>query len=92
MRAYEAIFVFRAEDELYAKGKELIKGEFDRVDAKIVKEDDLGSRDLAYEVKNENRGHYHFFEAQLDPEKIDEMSKSIRLMEPVLKHIFVRKQ
>ena len=92
MRAYEAIFVFRAEDELYAKGKELIKGEFDRVEAKIVKEDDMGSRDLAYEVKNESRGHYHFYEAQISPEKIDEMSKSIRLMEPVLKHIFVRKQ
>jgi small subunit ribosomal protein S6 len=92
MRAYEAIFVFRPEDELYAKGKELIKGEFDRVKAKIIKEDDMGSRELAYEVKSENRGHYHFYEAEIEPEKIDEMSKSIKLMQPVLKHLFVRKQ
>jgi len=92
MRAYEAIFVFRAEDELYKKGKELVKGELDRVNAKIVKEDDMGSRDLAYEIKSESRGHYHFYEAEIEPEKIDEMSKAIRLMDPILKHIFVKKQ
>ncbi len=92
MRAYEAIFVFRAEDELYTKGKELITGEFERVEAKVIKEDDMGSRELAYEVKNENRGHYHLYDVQIDQLKIDEMSKAIRLMEPVLKHLFVRKQ
>lgn len=92
MRAYEAIFVFRAEDELYKQGVELIKNEFDRVEAKIIKDDDLGSRDLAYAVKKETRGHYHFFEAEVDPLKINEMSKAIRLFEPVLKHLFVKKQ
>ncbi|MBT3271530.1 MAG: 30S ribosomal protein S6 [Spirochaetales bacterium] len=92
MRAYEAIFVFRPEDELFAKGKELVKTELDRVEAKIVKEDDMGSRELAYEVKKETRAHYYFYEAEIDPLKIDEMSKSIKLMEPVLKHLFIRKE
>jgi len=92
MRAYEAIFVFRAEDELYKQGMELIKNEFDRVEAKIIKEDDMGARDLAYAVNKETRGHYHFFEAEIDPLKINEMSKAIKLFEPVLKHLFVKKQ
>ena len=92
MRAYEAIFVFRAEDELYTKGKELIKGEFDRVAAKIIKEDDMGARDLAYMLKKETRGHYHFYEAEIDPQKVDEITKSVKLMDPVLKALFVRKQ
>ena len=92
MRAYEAIFVFRGEDELYTKGRELIKGEFERVEADIIKEDDMGARELAYEIKGETRGHYHFYEVKIDPLKIDEMSKAIRLFDPVLKHLFVRKQ
>ena len=92
MRAYEAIFVFRGEDELYTKGKELIKGEFERVEATIVKEDDMGARELAYEIKGETRGHYYFYEVKIDPLKIDEMSKAVKLFEPVLKHLFVRKQ
>ena len=92
MREYEAIFVFRAEDELYKQGMELIKGEFDRVEAKITKEEDIGARDLAYAVKKETRGHYRLYKAEIDPYKIDEMSKAIKLMDPVLKHLFVKKQ
>jgi len=92
MRAYEAIFVFRPAEELYKQGMELIKKEFGRFEAKIVKEEDIGTRDLSYEVKKENRGHYYFFEAEIDPQKINEMSKAIKLMDPVLKHLFVKKQ
>ena len=91
MRAYEAIFVFRQEDELYNKGKELIKQELENAEATILKEEDMGARDLAYSVKRETRGHYHFFEAEIEPQKIEEMAKSIKLMEPVLKYLFVRK-
>jgi len=91
MRAYEAIFVFRPEDELYNKGKELIKQELENASATIVKEEDMGARDLAYTVKKETRGHYHFYEAQIEPQKVEEIAKSIRLMDSVLKYLFVRK-
>ena len=91
MRAYEAIFVFQPEDELYNKGKELIKQELEKAEATVLKEEDMGARDLAYMVKKETRGHYHFYEAQIEPQKIDEIAKSIKLMDPVLKYLFVRK-
>lgn len=92
MREYEAIFVFRPEDELYKQGLELIRGELNRAEAKITKDEDIGARDLAYMVKKETRGHYHYFEAEIDPLKINDMSKAVKLMEPVLKHLFVKKQ
>ena len=91
MRAYEAIFVFRPEDEVYNKGKELIKQELEKAEATILKEEDMGARDLAYMVKRETRGHYHFYEAQIEPQKIVEITNSIKLMDPVLKYLFVRK-
>ena len=91
MRIYEAIFVFRPEDELYRQGVELIKNEFSRQEATIVKDEDIGPRDLAYIIKKETRGHYHFFEAEIDPVKVNDMSKAVKLMDPVLKHLFVKK-
>lgn len=91
MREYEAIFVFRPEEELYKQGLELIKAEFNRVNAKIVKEEDIGARDLAYMVKKETRGHYHLFETEMDPLTINDFSKAVKLMDPVLKHLFVKK-
>lgn len=91
MREYEAIFIFRAEDELYAKGRELITGEFKTAKAKILKEDDMGSRELAYPIENETRGHYHLYEAEMEPEKLESITQSIKLMEPVLKYLFVKK-
>jgi len=91
MRSYEAIFVFRPEEELYKQGLELIRNEFNRAEGKITKEEDIGGRDLAYIVKKETRGHYHLFEAEMDPLKINDMSKAIKLMDPVLKHLFVKK-
>jgi small subunit ribosomal protein S6 len=90
MRKYEAVFVFRPEDEIYKQGKLLVQDEFSKAGASIEKEDDMGSRELAYQVKNENRGHYHCYEAQIEPEKITELTAAIRLMDPVLKCLFVR--
>ena len=90
MRNYEAVFVFRPEDEIYNRGRQLVQEEFSKAGVSIVKEDDMGSRELAYKVKNEDRGHYFCYEAQIEPEKITELTAAIRLMDPVLKCLFVR--
>ncbi len=91
MRNYEAVFVFRAEDELYNQGKQLVADELAKVGATIVKEEDMGNRELAYEIKSETRGHYHFFETQIPPEKLAGLDAAVRLMSPVLKYLFVKK-
>ena len=91
MREYEAVFIFQNEDESYVKGKEFVKQEFDRVAGAVNKEQDMGSRDLAYMVKKQERGRYFLYEVSLDPEKIDELSQSLKLNSSILKFLFVRK-
>ena len=91
MRDYEAVFVFRPEEELYKQGMTLVQEEMSKVGAAITKEEDMGNRELAYAVKGETRGHYHLFEAQMEPEKLVNLRGAILLMEPVLKCLFVRK-
>ena len=69
MRDYEAVFVFRPEDELYGQGKQLVQEELAKAGATVVKDEDMGNRELAYEIKSETRGHYHLYEAQIPPDK-----------------------
>ena len=92
MRDYEAVFIFRQEMDLFNQGKQQILEEFKNAGVSVVKEEDMGTRELAYPVKKEKSSHYYLFHAQVDPEKVNEISQAVRLIDPVLKHLFVRKE
>jgi len=91
MRNYEIVFVFKDDEETYNKGRERVKEELTRIEATITKEDDMGSRDLAYPVKKETRGHYYIYFIEADPENVTTIEKSFRLSREILKYLFVRK-
>ncbi len=91
MRTYEFTVILRSDEESAAQGKELIKQELARANTAITKEDDLGVRVLAYPIKKEEKGRYLYFEMEADPSVITVLEKSCRLMNPVLKFLFVRK-
>ena len=91
MRDYETMFVFRPEDEAYGAGKQLLTEEFGKAGVVISKEEDMGNRELAYPIGSETRGHYHFYDAQISPDRIAELSAAVKLMDPILKSLFVRK-
>ena len=92
MRDYEAVFIFRQEMDLFNQGKQQILEEFGNAGVTITKEEDMGTRELAYPVKKETSGHYYLFVAQIEPEKVNEISQAVKLVDPVLKHLFARKE
>ena len=92
MRDYEAVFIFRQEMDLFNQGKQQIVEELKNAGVSILKEEDMGTRELAYPVKKETSGHYYLFVAQIDPDKVNGISQAVRLVDPVLKHLFVRKE
>ncbi len=92
MRNYEAVFIFRTEADAYNGGLEKVKEELKKVDANIVKEDDMGERELAYQIKKEQRGHYYFFDLEVEPDKILKIEKDVKLFNEVLKFMFVKKE
>jgi small subunit ribosomal protein S6 len=92
MRNYEAVFIFPAKEEEYNAGREFVRGLFQNAQANIVKEEDMGERDLTYTVKKEDRGHYYFFEAEMNPESISDIDKSLKIRADVLKYLFVNKE
>ncbi len=92
MRKYEFTVIFKTTDDNVVKGKELIANGFKENDVKVVKEDDLGVKFLAYPIKKSDKGHYVYYELEADPAKIVRMEKSFILMAPVLKFLFVNKE
>ena len=92
MRTYEAVLIFRPEDEFLASGKEFLKNLFKTTGCKILKEEEMGNRELAYKIKKNNRGFYLYYEIESAPDSIASMDKSLKLRNEILKYIFFRKE
>ena len=92
MRHYEVACVFRAEDEVFGRGKEIVRNELVGLGAIIAGEEDMGQRTLAYPVKKETRGHYLVFLADMDPAKARLIEEALKLKTELLKVMVVNKE
>lgn len=92
MNQYETIFIMNNQI-----AKEEQKTVIERVtnyikeNGKIVKEDDIGARKLAYEIKKQKEGYYYLVEFEANPSVIDELQRIYRITDTVLKFITIRK-
>ncbi len=92
MRTYELTCVFRTTEGQYDAGKTAVKELLDGVGATVKSEEDRGDRELAYEVDKEQRGHYHLYVLDIDPDSIIKVDEALKLKTEVLKFLFVRKE
>lgn len=90
MRNYEMVAIFQTEEELFKQGKESVKATLTGHGAEILKEDDLGDRELAYAIKKKKRGHYLNYTMNFDPLQMPAVEKVLKLDTNVLKYLFVR--
>jgi small subunit ribosomal protein S6 len=77
--------------------EEEIKAQIDSVQATIEKnggeiivKDDMGSRELAYEIQKHKRGHYCVFYFKAPTESILEIERNYRINESVMRFIVVK--
>ncbi|RKX83609.1 MAG: 30S ribosomal protein S6 [Spirochaetes bacterium] len=91
MRKYESVIIFNTEEGNFEQGREFFKKQLAEFGAQVIKEEDMGERNLAYLVKKHDRGHYYLYEFESSPEKIKAIEKSIKLRPEILKVLFVRK-
>lgn len=79
-------------EDVRVKLHEHIKKNFESVGGKIVKEDIWGKRHLAYKIKGHEEGYYILFDLELPKEKVDEVSKELRLMGDLLRFVIIGKE
>lgn len=92
MRKYELMVIFRIKENQYVSGIEAVKKVLEKRSATIDTEEDRGDRELAYEIDNDTRGHYHLFNLDLDPTVILKLEDDLKLTNEILRYILVKKE
>ena len=89
MRRYELMAIFPLEEDQHKAGREQVVADLGNNGAEIEKTDELGDRDLTYEIKKRKRGKYVLFTIKADPTKIANMDRIFKLNVNLMKYLFV---
>jgi small subunit ribosomal protein S6 len=82
--------IFPMEEDQHSAGRETLLSDLAANGVEIEKTDELGDRDLAYEVKKRKRGKYVLLVIKSDPAKITVLDRILKLNANLLKFLFVR--
>ncbi|MCL2007733.1 MAG: 30S ribosomal protein S6 [Treponema sp.] len=89
MRQYELMVIFPLEEDQQKAGREKLLSDLGNNGAEIEKTDEIGDRDLAYEIRKRRRGRYVLFTIKADPAKIATLDRIFKLNANLLKYLFV---
>ena len=90
MKKYEAVIILNP--NLSSKADDFIKDFKKLLEANnfnIVKQEDVGRRQLSYSINNHNKGHYLLFNIEGDPSKLIEIENKIKYNESIIRHLFI---
>jgi len=90
MRQYELTVIFPLEEDLYKAGRETVLADLAAQGTEIVKTDETGDRDLAYEINKRKRARYVLFTLKADPAKISALDRIFKLNANLLRYLFVK--
>jgi len=78
------------EEDQNKAGRDQLQSDLKANGVEIEKTDELGDRDLAYEIKKRKRGRYALLVIKSDPAKITILDRIFKLNANLLKFLFVR--
>ena len=90
MRQYELMVIFPLEEDQHKAGREQFLTDLGNNGVEIEKTDEIGDRDLAYEINKRTRGKYVLFTIKSEPEKIATLDRIFKLNANLLKYLFVK--
>ncbi len=59
---------------------------------KIIKEDDWGTKDLAYTIDKSDSGIFFYYDLELGSEGVKNIPQKLKLEEDVIRYLLVRKE
>jgi len=90
MRRYELTVIFPMEEDQHKAGQDHLLSDLSANGVEIEKTEEIGERDLAYEIKKRKKGRYVLFVIKADPAKIVILDRIFKLNANLLKYLFVR--
>ena len=92
MALYETVFVTR--QDLSEKQTKDLTEEMNKIietnGGKVVNSEYWGLRTLAYQIKNNKKGHYTLFHIDGEPKAKDELERQLRQHDDILRFLSVR--
>ncbi|MDD5505004.1 MAG: 30S ribosomal protein S6 [Candidatus Omnitrophica bacterium] len=92
MKTYEILFLIRPDmgkEELNSQYKD-IENIISKHSGKIDSVQDLGKRQLAYEIKKHKEGVYYLMNVSMEPSCLKEFESELKLSEPILRFAITR--
>jgi len=94
MRQYELILILQPDLD-----EEANQGVIERVSnmitgngGNILKTDNWGTQQLAYEIRDFRDGYYTYMEVEFPPEYGAELKQNLRYIEPIIRYMLTRKE
>jgi small subunit ribosomal protein S6 len=69
-----------------------VKSNIEKNGGEIVSVDDMGTRQLAYEIAKQKRGYYYVIYFKAPSESIKELERNYRVNENILRFIFIKSE
>ncbi|RXJ98551.1 30S ribosomal protein S6 [Arcobacter sp. CECT 8986] len=92
LKHYETMFILKptlTEEETKAQ-IELVKSNIEKNGGEVVSFDDMGTRQLAYEIEKNKRGYYFVIYFKAPANAILELERNYRINEQILRFIFIK--
>lgn len=94
IRHYETMFIVKptlTEEETQAQIA-TVKANIEKNGGTIVSCDDMGTRNLAYEIEKHKRGYYYVIYFTAPSEAIAELERNYRVNENIIRFIFIKSE
>ena len=92
LKHYETMFILKptlTEEETVAQ-LDGVKALFEKNGAEIVATENIGIKELAYEIEKCKRGYYYVIYFQGNPSGIAEIERNYRINENLIRFIFIK--
>ncbi|MEA3513795.1 MAG: 30S ribosomal protein S6 [Campylobacterota bacterium] len=94
IRHYETMFIVKptlTEEETQAQ-IQTVRSNIEKNGGTIVSYDDIGTKNLAYEIEKNKRGYYYVIYFTAPSESINELERNYRVNESILRFIFIKSE
>ncbi|MFC1670296.1 30S ribosomal protein S6 [Spirochaetota bacterium] len=88
MNHYELVVILKKKNAESLYGK--VKGILEKHEVSIASEDEWGLKRLAYQIDNENEGHYYLLNIDAPPLSVKKIISEFKLDRDIMRYLFVK--
>lgn len=91
MKKFEAVLLFSPEIQKtgLTELNDFFKSQISKFKGNFINEEDWGLRDLSYQIKNNKKAFYKFFQIEIEGSKIQELKDSLNKKDNILRYLFI---